>query len=42
MKTEADYKKVSEGRAVIDGKLRHLGYHDTPEQAHQAYLEAIQ
>ena len=28
-------------RAVIDGKLRHLGYYDTPEQAHQAYLEAI-
>ena len=29
-------------RAVIDGKLRHLGYYDTPEQAHQAYLNATQ
>lgn len=26
----------------IDGRLIHLGIFDTPEQAHQTYLEAIQ
>lgn len=28
-------------RAYIDGRYRSLGTYDTPEQAHQAYLEAI-
>lgn len=28
--------------AKIDGRRRSLGTYDTPEQAHQAYLEAVQ
>lgn len=24
----------------IDGKLKHLGYYSTPEEAHAAYLQA--
>lgn len=27
--------------AFVDGNYVYLGYYDTPEQAHQAYLEAI-
>ena len=47
--TSSGYKGVSWEKAKrkwracvrIDGNRKHLGYHDTPEQAHQAYLEAI-
>ena len=31
-----------QAQAYLDGKYKYLGLHDTPEQAHQAYLEAIQ
>ena len=30
-----------QARATIEGKLTNLGTYDTPDQAHQAYLEAI-
>ena len=29
-------------RATVDGKRLYLGTYSTPEQAHQAYLEAVQ
>jgi hypothetical protein len=36
------YRNGSRWRAKIDldGKRKHLGYYDTPEEAHEAYLKA--